>query len=495
MPGTLMYECCLHTLRVFLMRMGWIGEASQVVCQPVPGVASQLKCRGQVLASTRKATYEISIKEIGYRPEPYVIVDALMYSDAKAIVEITNMSLRMTGLDRETLEGMWLVTEQSVSASAEKKPAIYDYEQILAFAIGKPSEAFGDRYRVFDEERTIARLPGPPYQFLDRITAVEGEPWKMAAGAFAEGQYDVPPDAWYFEAARQPLMPFAVLLEVALQPCGWLAAYCGSALTSPVDLSFRNLGGSAVQYLPIGPDAGTLTMTARMTRVSSSGGMIIQNFDFEVWRGKELAYAGDTYFGFFSKQALADQVGIRDAKRYEPSAAELASSTGRVYPPDFPYPAPMLRMIDDVEIFLPSGGPAGLGYIRGTKRVDPAEWFFKAHFYQDPVCPGSLGLESFLQLVQFAGNERWGIELEKSEPWFWSPRFDTKHRWSYRGQVIPTNRLVTVEAWITAVDDATRTITADGFLLADGKPIYQMNDFSLQRSAYPTAKARKGSKR
>ena len=26
MPGTLMYECCLHTLRVFLMRMGWVGE-------------------------------------------------------------------------------------------------------------------------------------------------------------------------------------------------------------------------------------------------------------------------------------------------------------------------------------------------------------------------------------------------------------------------------------------------------------------------------------
>ena len=26
MPGTLMYECCLHTLRIFLMRMGWVGE-------------------------------------------------------------------------------------------------------------------------------------------------------------------------------------------------------------------------------------------------------------------------------------------------------------------------------------------------------------------------------------------------------------------------------------------------------------------------------------
>mgnify|MGYP003352528748 CR=1 FL=1 len=27
MPGTLMYECCLHTLRVHLLRLGWIAEA------------------------------------------------------------------------------------------------------------------------------------------------------------------------------------------------------------------------------------------------------------------------------------------------------------------------------------------------------------------------------------------------------------------------------------------------------------------------------------
>src|SRR5205085_438931 len=48
MPGTLMYESCLHTLRIFLMRLGWVGEQDEVVCEPVPGVASRLKCRGQV---------------------------------------------------------------------------------------------------------------------------------------------------------------------------------------------------------------------------------------------------------------------------------------------------------------------------------------------------------------------------------------------------------------------------------------------------------------
>ena len=105
MPGTLMYECCLHTLRILLARMGWIGEDGEVACQPVPGVASKLKCRGQVIESTKTVTYEVSLKEVGYRPEPYAIVDALMFADGKPIVEITDMSLRMTGLDREILDG------------------------------------------------------------------------------------------------------------------------------------------------------------------------------------------------------------------------------------------------------------------------------------------------------------------------------------------------------------------------------------------------------
>ncbi len=55
MPGTLMYEGCLHALRIYLMRIGWVGEQDAVVCEPIPGVASQLKCRGQVTAATGRS--------------------------------------------------------------------------------------------------------------------------------------------------------------------------------------------------------------------------------------------------------------------------------------------------------------------------------------------------------------------------------------------------------------------------------------------------------
>ena len=278
----------------------------------------------------------------------------------------------------------------------------------MAYSNGKPSEAFGAPYIIFDSGRVIARLPGPPYQFLDCVTAVTGEPFVLKAGAACEALYAVPPDAWYFAANRCENMPFSVLLEIALQPCGWLAAYCGSALTSKEDLCFRNLGGKGTQFRAVAPASGTLTTTVKMTSVSNSAGMIIQHYDMLVRDGEGDVYKGTTYFGFFTKPALANQIGIRDAKVPWPNEQELMKAQSATLPHDAPFPAPVLRMVDRVTAFIPDGGSKGLGLVVGTIAVDPEFWFFQAHFYQDPVVPGSLGLESLLQLLKFIANERWG---------------------------------------------------------------------------------------
>ncbi len=476
MPGTLMYECCLHTLRIYLLRMGWIGEQGSVIYQPVPGIASRLICRGQVIESTKMVAYEITIKEIGYRPEPYVICDALMFADNKSIVKIEDMSLRISGLTIETVNNLW---QNSNHNSATEKKILFDSKSILAFAVGKPSEAFGKRYEVFDKDRTIARLPGPPYQFLDRVVGVKGRQWELHEGCSVTAEYDIPVDAWYFKENRQEVMPFSILLEIALQPCGWLAAFAGSALTSDVDLCFRNLGGTAIISKPVYCDTGTLTINVTMTKVSTSGGMIIQNYDFLVLKGEQTVYKGTTYFGFFTRSALADQVGIRDAEIYQPTSDELEMAGSFTYPDGSPYPDRMLRMIDEIEFFIRDGGPKGLGVIRGVKIVNPEEWFFKAHFYQDPVCPGSLGLESFVQLLKVIAVERWALNHDDSLE---AVAVGEEHTWVYRGQVIPLDKKVTVDAVVTKIDDNKRLITADGFLSVDKRIIYQMKNFTLSVS-------------
>ncbi|MFH2219899.1 MAG: beta-ketoacyl synthase N-terminal-like domain-containing protein [Pseudomonadota bacterium] len=503
MPGTLMYECCAHTLRVFVQRMGWISEKPDACYEPVVGVKSVLKCRGPVTPETGHVHYEVEIKEIGYAPEPYVIADALMYADGHRIVSFKDMSMKMTGTAREEIESFWEKRNKAKSPktygqsreTVVSKKVLFDRNRILAFAVGKPSEAFGEPYRIFDRDRTIARLPGPPYFFMDRVVHAEPEAWVLKPDGWIEAEYDVTPDAWYFRADRSASMPLCVLLEIALQPCGWLAAYAGSALRSKNDLKFRNLGGSAVLSRTVLPEAKKLTMRARMTKVSEAAEMIIEHFDFMVLQGADTVYSGDTYFGFFTKEALAQQVGLRNAEKQVYSltpeelqrvvshvfqkTAPLSPEDSRVDPsPSLAMPSNALRMIDRIDSYVPDGGPKGLGFIRGVKAVDSEEWFFKAHFYQDPVCPGSLGIESFLQLIKYMALERWGYLSESHR---FEPVVQKRHNWSYRGQVIPKNRIIEVEAVVTEIQDTpVPLIMANGFLKVDGLYIYQMENYGYR---------------
>jgi 3-hydroxymyristoyl/3-hydroxydecanoyl-(acyl carrier protein) dehydratase len=222
--------------------------------------------------------------------------------------------------------------------------------------------------------------------------------------------------------------------------------------------------------------------------------MIIEHFDFEISHRDGLIYDGSTYFGFFTRSALERQEGIRDAaqKAFTPAPDQMAHGRAAVFADEAPLtpadparspspalalPARALRMIDRIDLFIADGGPAGLGFVRGSKDIDPQEWFFQAHFYQDPVCPGSLGIESFLQLLKFAARERWP-QLADSHRF--APATGKSHRWTYRGQILPQNRTVTVEAVVSQVTESPHpALHANGCLMVDGLTIYRMEDFGI----------------
>jgi hypothetical protein len=76
-------------------------------------------------------------------------------------------------------------------------------------------------------------------------------------------------DAWYFDLNGAATMPFCVFLEAALQPCGWLASFMGSALTTEEDLLFRNLDGTGHHQGRGAPRSGTFRTVVKITNVSS----------------------------------------------------------------------------------------------------------------------------------------------------------------------------------------------------------------------------------
>jgi PfaB family protein len=491
MPGTLMYECCLNALKILLVRIGWVGSRDRVTFEPAVGIASRLRCRGQVVESTQVVTYEVVIKELNYEGQPYVIADAIIFADGKPIVEISNLALQLSGTSRRELERLWEIQPAEVAQAAmgsdpprvdgrelSRPPhVLFDRDRIVEFAVGKPSAAFGDRYRPFDEGRFLARLPAPPFQFIDRVTRIDAEPWIMAAGSAAAAEYDIPADAWYFAASRQESVPHAVLLEAALQACGWLAAYMGSALYSDDDLKFRILGGSATKRRDVTRKSGTLSVQVKATKISKTAGMILQQYEFAIYSRAGIVYDGIADLGFFHPSMLAQPGESNDLAASLARAGEPARGRSWPFPVEAPFPDSNWRMVDELQELRHEGGPHGLGVVRGSARVKPDSWLFQAHFLGDPVWPGSLGQEALLQLLAVAAAARWDVGASSR---FESPGLAMAHDFTYRGQITPENREMTIVAEIKECDDSRRCLSADGCLDVDGRVIYQMKGFSVR---------------
>ena len=71
------------------------------------------------------------------------------------------------------------------------------------------------------------------------------------------------------------------------------------------------------------------------------------------------------------------------------------------------------RMVDRIETYLPDGGPKGSGSRRPHRRRS-AGVVLQGPLYQDPVWPGSLGLESFLQLLKYVA---WNAGIAGGTGW------------------------------------------------------------------------------
>jgi len=306
-------------------------------------------------------------------------------------------------------------------------------------------------------------------------------------------EYEVPLSAWYFEQNGAPTMPFAILMEAAFQPCGWLAMYVGSVLGSETDLLFRNLDGTGTVLREVGPGTPALRTRVRLREISRFGDVILESFS------ARCAVAGgpadgapvlemETVFGFFPRAAFAEQAGLpptadERARLLEPCAfgVDLQARPERYCAGTARLGGPMLLALDRVTGYWPEGGRAGLGRVRAEKDVDPGEWFFRAHFFQDPVQPGSLGVEAMCQLLQWYLIER-GAAASLARPRFEPIMVRRPVTWRYRGQVVPADRLVTVELEITgAGEDATgRHAIADGWLWVDGRRIYGVSGLGMR---------------
>jgi 3-hydroxymyristoyl/3-hydroxydecanoyl-(acyl carrier protein) dehydratase len=497
LAGSLQAEGGGNLLRFFMLMLGLQRLTKDARFQPIFGLGQKVRCRKQVTPTAdTKLIYKLDIKEIGLFPDPYVIGDLEIISDGIITVHFENLGLQL----REKNNPKYLDSTEGVQISPRSEGALMNEKDITTFALGNMTECFGPDFAVYDG-RKMSRQPNTDLQLISRILSVDGTKGDFSKDVPILAEYDVPNDAWYYQQNSHTTMPYSIMMEIALQPCGLLGAYLGSTLQFPeIDLYLRNLDGDGETFaLPAGTDFRGKTITNKSVLTSSTayGGTILQRYTFELSVDGHIFYKGNSSFGFFTADALAAQAGLDNgaevpawyvSEQLQPSdymKIKLDSLYGRMKlfkgsdsKPHYRLAKDQLNMLDEL-IIAKEKGQFGKGYIHATKFVKTYDWYFTCHFYQDPVMPGSLGVESILQAMQVYALQQ---DLGKD---FKSPKFvqvpNHKTVWKYRGQILLSAKEMHLEVHVKSIEkgESQLVIIADAFLWNDKMRIYQVTDIAL----------------
>jgi 3-hydroxyacyl-[acyl-carrier protein] dehydratase / trans-2-decenoyl-[acyl-carrier protein] isomerase len=134
-------------------------------------------------------------------------------------------------------------------------------------------------------------------------------------------------------------------------------------------------------------------------------------------------------------------------------------------------PLPPMLMFDRITKISDQGGSAGKGVVEAEFDINPNLWFFKCHFFNDPVMPGCLGLDALWQLAGFflgwAGGLGKGRALGVGEV-------------KLTAMVLPTAKKLTYYVDMKRVIMRRLVMgVADGIVKVDGQLAYEVKDMRV----------------
>ena len=316
-----------------------------------------------------------------------------------------------TYADNEMVLLDWLGRTAAAGAEISKR-VLWDRDQILEITGGSPSKVWGKRYEVLDSLKVRARMPMPPFLFVDRVIGIDAE-FGQLRPSWIETETDIRDDCIMLTSEN---MITPTLLAESSHCAILLLSYMGIDVISGGGIGYRILNTRGVYHDDIPLRGDTVHSRLEFTDFIKSGSMTLVKSKFWCYKDDRLILTFDLLGGLFTEQDLAASNG--DSHDHpmpeftplpEPYVKEnlYGGSQGPLF---YPLPTseraesifvnPKIQMVDRIVGFDLTGGEYGLGLVVAEKDIDESHWAFKVHFINDPVFPGTLLSEASSQ-IQF----------------------------------------------------------------------------------------------
>ncbi|MFQ5903553.1 MAG: hypothetical protein ACE5JO_07680 [Candidatus Binatia bacterium] len=386
--------------------------------------------------------------------------------------------------------------------------ASLSFEDLLIHAEGNVSTLFGNEFSVLDHRLIRIRMPSPPLLLIDRVIELNAKRG-VYEGSFLLSETDLTDGKWYLQDGY---IPTGVYSE-GCQGILLLLSKLGIEFLNKRSERFRLLGSKVAYYGGLPKVGDKLKYKISLNSLVNQEGSVIAFFLCECYVDGRLRLRGYSNAGFFALEELIGARGIlwnpvenkdrvvldgplltpvvsckRQAFGKEQlvalSKGDLSYCFGSAFEVSDHHATPRLSgdrllFLDRVANIDLEGGPWGRGYLRAETDVDPNEWFFKVHFKNDPVMPGTLMLEGCLQAMMFFLLYM-GFSLERDGHHF-EPVSGHTQQFRCRGQVYPESRHVVYEVFVQEIGENPHPyIRASVQVFSDGLKIFLLENACVQ---------------
>ncbi|WP_240659754.1 3-hydroxyacyl-ACP dehydratase [Streptomyces sp. WAC 01529] len=455
----------LHTCLVRPALLPWAGKSTEIEVLDTAQLTGSL-------------TLEADIAAIGLVPRPHVVADMRVHTARGPLARLHNVAVIL----RErpgTPVGPGAAARQSGDETppfANELHMAHAAEGDLHVAYGSPADAAQPKVRP--------RLPRGDLLMLDRLLTAPPAEGEGSPESEYVTEYDVPAAPWYVRE-NGGTVPHLMYLESSLQAAAFVGGALGASFEFPDEsLTVRNLEGQDHMVRRADLLGRTVRQRTRILARTPLPGAVLQRYGYELSVDDEVFYRGESVHGFFTESALASQQGLDGGRLVPPWLRRQASYEVRAVRPDLsalPVGQGRFAFLSGTESELVrDGGTHGRGYLLCTKPVRADDWYFAHHFLNDPVMPGSCGIEMLIQMVK--GYLLCTGTIDEKELNALRTPPGAELRWTYRGQILPQHHEVQAEIHLRRIhrDGKGLTAWADGSVWRDGLRIYAVDNIVLQ---------------